>query len=147
MVKHTYSHRVLQSHNDMTMTTTTTTIILFYLSLSHHNHIIIIFCFPIVVAPRIQSTLYIAFFVIVAVIVYHVNQAMTIYYVEANRGREESLCSGHFFAVLCVPWLASEKKSRELWFIYRQARGINGMNGVARKNYYVKLIFLFTCHN
>lgn len=110
-----------------TMMTTTTTIILFYLSLSPHNHIIIIFfLFLIVVIPTTTTR--------------HFGLLAWLVYV-CFKSNDDLLCwsvfffSGHFSTVLCMVRLA---RTKELWFIYSRARGINGMNSVK------KLIFLFT---
>lgn len=110
-----------------TMMTTTTTIILFYLSLSPHNHIIIIFfCFSLLLFQRQQQGISACSLGLYM----YVSKAMTIYYVGVF-----FFFSGHFSTVLCMVRLA---RTKELWFIYSRARGINGMNSVK------KLIFLFT---
>lgn len=103
--------------------TTTTTIILFYLSLSPHNHIIIIFF----VSHCCYS---------------NDNKALLLLACVCIKSNDDLLCwsvffslSGHFSTVLCMVRLA---RTKELWFIYSRARGINGMNSVK------KLIFLFT---
>lgn len=109
-----------------TMMTTTTTIILFYLSLSPHNHIIIIFF----VSHCCYSNDNKAFLLLLLAGLRMYQKQWRFIMLECFFS-----LSGHFSTVLCMVRLA---RTKELWFIYSRARGINGMNSVK------KLIFLFT---